>query len=283
MKVNKKLNTIYIISKGRPWCTTAQTLIKINYPGEWFIVCGTNDETIPEYQKTWGKERILIFDWHEEVKTTDTLDNFGFDKMPSGATPVRNAVRRISESRGEIRHWQFDDDYTRFSKTNRDLTKNIKMTGKEFEIELSRLASFANKGKLANVGFCLGHEAFPATAIVNYSKRVFNAHNLPNDEKLFVKWRGRMNDDLINAIEVYQKGKIEMAFHWLNLTLKETQKEKGGLSDIYKNEGTVRKTAYVIMINPKGVRLSIKFGRYHHAVSWQKIVPKLLHEKHARV
>lgn len=85
------LNTIYIISKGRPQCKTAETLTRLNYPGQWFIVCGTNDETLPEYQKRWGEDRVLVFDWKDETTRTDTLDNFGFEVMPSGAVPVRNA------------------------------------------------------------------------------------------------------------------------------------------------------------------------------------------------
>lgn len=36
------VNTIYIMSKGRPECVTAQMLSRIHYPGSWFIVCGDN-------------------------------------------------------------------------------------------------------------------------------------------------------------------------------------------------------------------------------------------------
>ena len=53
----EKLNTIYIISKGRPQCHTARTLTEMNYPGPWFIVCGNNDETLEEYKA--DKERII--------------------------------------------------------------------------------------------------------------------------------------------------------------------------------------------------------------------------------
>ena len=97
------IDTIYIISKGRPKCTTAKTLEKIGYPGEWFIVCGNNDETLQEYRDMWG-ERVIVFDWYEEIKRTDTLDNFGFESMASGAVPVRNATCDIARSRGERRH-----------------------------------------------------------------------------------------------------------------------------------------------------------------------------------
>lgn len=277
-----KLNTIYIISKGRPRCLTGEVLKKMNYSGEWFIVCGNNDETIPEYQKIWGKKRIIVFDWLSEAKESDLLDNFGIENMSSGAVPVRNAVRKISAERGELRHWQLDDDYYSFKHITKDFKRNyVIRNGKFFENELYRIASFAHKAKLSNTGFCLGMESFPSDAN-KFGSRVFNAHNLPSTEDLFTTWRGRMNDDLINAIEVYHKGRKEMSFKFISLILKPTQSEAGGNSDIYKDWGTIRKTAYAVMIEPNAVKLVIKFGRYHHLVNWRKLTPKTIREEYAR-
>ena len=89
-----ELSTVYIISKGRPQCHTARTLERIDYPGEWFIVCGNNDETLEQYLANWGEEHVKVFDWYDEVKRTDTMDNFGFGSMPSGACPVRETPRQ---------------------------------------------------------------------------------------------------------------------------------------------------------------------------------------------
>lgn len=282
-EINKKLNTIYIISKGRPQCKTAQTLMKMDYPGEWFIVCGNNDDTIPQYQEKWGKDKILVFDWYEEVKNSDLLDNFGIENMPSGAIPVRNATRKISFDRGELRHWQFDDDYVYFRHINKDLTAHITINnGNFFESELNKLAQYAYDTSLTNIGFCLPMEAFPEL-VKTVSKRVFNAHNMPTDEKLFMKWRGRLNDDLINALDVHHLGKNEMSFKFMQMQLPPTQLEKGGLTDIYKQEGTVRKTAYAILIEPNVTKLVIRFGRYHHEVNWVQISPKLIRESYAKM
>lgn len=281
--INKQLNTIYIISKGRPNCITAKTLKRMNYPGEWYIVCGNNDNTIPEYKKNWGEDKILVFDWYEETKESDLLDNFGVNKMSSGAVPVRNATRKIAFERGEIRHWQFDDDYVGFYRVNKNMKKNHRIVdGKEFEYELNKLATFANNAHLANIGFCLGHEAFPSGA-KQISKRVFNAHNMTTDKDIFVKWRGRMNDDLINALDVFNNGKIEMSFKFMSLVLAPTQSDKGGNTDIYQQTGTIRKTAYAVLIEPKVTKLVVKFGRYHHEVNWKQICPKLIRETYAKI
>lgn len=276
-----ELNTIYIISKGRPMCKTAQTLEKMDYPGEWFIVCGNNDETLNDYLMLW-EEHVIVFDWYEEIKHTDPLDNFGFETMASGASPVRNATCDISRSRGERRHWQFDDDYNGFYKVVKGQNRKERMDGQMLYDTLLEIAEFADRCKLNNAGISLGTmESHPAKR-KRYGKRVFNAHNLPTDEKLFMRWRGRMNDDLINAIEVYRNGGFEMQFKYANLTMAKSQKEEGGLTDLYQAEGTVRKTAYPILLAPNAVKLVIKYGRYHHQCNWDHLCPKMLDEKWRR-
>lgn len=277
-----QFNTIYIISKGRPNCTTAKTLTKLNYPGQWFIVCGTNDTKLQEYIETWGKERILIFDWHEQIKDTDTLDNFGFEKMPSGAVPVRNATFKISQGREELRHWQFDDDYNNFRVFRPSQNKYVNVTGQQLEDVLFEIAKFGYNAKARNCGFALASETFPNVAF-QVGSRVFNAHNMPSTDDLFMKWRGRMNDDLINAMEVSQLGGREFSFKFLSLTMAPSQSEQGGLTDIYKDEGTVRKTAYAVVIAPNAVKLVIKFGRYHHSVNWNKLKVKIISPKYVKV
>lgn len=277
----KKLNTIYIISKGRPKCTTARTLTKMKYPGEWFIVCGNNDETLDEYRENWG-EHVLVFDWYDEITRTDTLDNLGFENMASGACPVRNATRAISAARGELRHWQFDDDYNSFRHVNSDLSKCVKFKdGEEFQSWLLALAEFGYSASMRNIGFPPSSETYPDHG-KTFGKRVFNAHNLPSTEDLFVPWVARMNDDTINAINCWRNGGYEMSLRCMNMNMPPTQMEDGGLSDIYRAEGTVRKSAYPILVAPNAAKLVVRFGRYHHKVDWSKLAPKLLHEKWVR-
>lgn len=274
----EQLNTIYIISKGRPQCRTARTLAKMDYPGEWFIVCGNNDDTLEEYRKAWGGH-VLIFDWYEEVKHTDTLDNFGFETKASGACPVRNATMKISKGRGELRHWQFDDDYNDFHRINETFSKMRRFnSGREFEDWLFNLAKLGYAARMRNVGFPPGSETFVDNCFT-FSGRVFNAHNLPSTDDLFIPWVGRMNDDLINAINCWRIGGYEMSIRAMNMTMPSTQSEGGGLSEMYIADGTVRKSAYPVLIAPGATKLIKKFGRYHHHVDWSKLRPKLLHEK----
>ena len=277
----ENINTIYIISKGRPNCTTARTLEKMSYPGEWYIVCGNNDETLDEYKSNWGEDRVLVFDWYDEITRTDTMDNFGFETMPSGAVPARNATSAISWGRGEKRHWQFDDDYTSFARTDFDALKNRTIKDGQLLFDsLYSIAEFGLKTGLPNVGFGLSSSAFPRVS-KKFQRRVFNAHNMSSDPAIFKRWRGRLNDDIINAIDV-NKDNLEYSFNFMSLTTTETQKERGGLTEFYNDVGTVRKTAYGVLASPAQCKMVIRFGRYHHKVSWSKICPKLIREEFKR-
>lgn len=277
-----KLNTIYIISKGRPQCLTAQTLEKLEYPGEWLIVCGNNDETLPAYQKRW-RWRVRVFDWRDEITRTDAMDNFGFEDKESGVTPARNAVRKISLSRGESRFWLFDDDYAGFSKYNPASNKNEQIRdGRILYDAMRKIAEFGYTAHMANIGFSIaGPESHPGAAL-RPSYRVFNAHNLPTEENLFVPFAGRLNEDVVAAVNVWRLGGYEISVRFLQVHMRATQAHPGGLTGLYLEDGTARKTAYAILAAPSAARLVYRFGRYHHSVAWGKLRPKLLDEKWRR-
>ena len=67
------INTIYIFSKGRPECITANTLNRIDYTGEWFICCQEDDETLNEYIENWGKEKVLTYDYYKYLPDGYTI------------------------------------------------------------------------------------------------------------------------------------------------------------------------------------------------------------------
>lgn len=66
------------------------------------------------------------------------------------------------------------------------------------------------------------------------------------------------------------------------LTQKTTQKNKGGMSDVYNASGTYLKSFYSVMIMPSAVtvqEMGDKHRRIHHNVEWDYCVPKILNEK----
>lgn len=279
-----KINTIYIISKGRPQCLTAKALEKIHYPGKYFIVCGNNDETLPEYYRNWG-DKVIVFDWYEEIKTTETLDNFGFEKKGSGACPVRNAVRKISWDRGEIRHWQFDDDFTGFNRYDGSTGKNKTIKdGKILFSTMYRIAEFAYKADLCNISFMSSTiKTAPSQRFIPDWRSVMT-HNQSSDPEKWVKWTGRGCDDLIHSFDVMNQGRVELSVRYLQLSMDmgagaNTDKNTGGLEMFRNNDGTIRRSAYEYLVMPGIVKLKYRKGMYGNTTKWSYIRPRLIHEK----
>lgn len=270
-----KLNTLFVISKGRPKCTTAHLLQRIGFPGDWYIVCGSNDETVPQYEANYPGH-VLVFDFGKEFGQTDTMDNFGLAKS-SGACPARNATAKIAAKMGLKRHWQFDDDYTGFNVYDPARGKNrTSCDGPTIYEVMKAIASFADSVGASNAGFTVATMECRPDNRMAVARRVFNAHNMPVWGDEFVKWTSRMNDDLINAVSVAKRGGYEAQFKFAGIAMKPSQQEDGGLSDLYREEGTVFKTAYAVMANPSSVKLVRRFGRWHHSMNASTTFPKVV-------
>lgn len=272
-----KFNTIYIVSKGRPNCLTANTLISIDYPGEWFIVCGDNDETIPEYIERYGEDRIMVFNFQEAFDDCDMLDNLELT-IPSGAVPAHNQVQKISRDRGELRHWQLDDDITSFYIKHPIKRNNLKLNGDVLYKYFTKIAEYGYKANLSNVGFSTPVEGRPETMYLK-GTRVYNMHNFPSEDDKYIKLRGRLCEDIIQPIDSLRNGRYSLAFRFLTFNMPVTESLNGGNTDLYNKQGLERKAGYGVMVSPIGVKLSYNYDRLHHYINWNVIKPMVLDEK----
>lgn len=272
---SEPLATVYIISYHRPHCQTAQTLRDIHYPGPWYIVCGDNDETIPDYITNFGSDKVLVFDHAAYTSRTDLMDALSPD-TPTGASPARNATADISASRGEHRHWQLDDDYRAFRIYRPSLHCPVYLDGQELYNLFTRLAQYADTANLANLG--INWRANPATIHQPWTHQeyVVNAHNLKSP--LEIPWRGRMLDDLIHTLDDYRHGRPEISLCAAQVDMPLTTTNVGGNTDLYEQETTFRKCCYGLMVNPAAVRIISKYGRYHWRIDWTKAAPRILSE-----
>ena len=64
---------------------------------------------------------------------------------------------------------------------------------------------------------------------------------------------------------------------------KQTQSNKGGMTDIYINQGTYVKSFYTVMMMPSSVKVglmgnSMETKRLHHIINWNNTVPKIIKE-----
>ena len=276
-----EFNTMYIISKGRPNNYTANTLIDLNYKGEWYLVCGDNDETVDDYIENYGKDKVIIFDFDDEYEKNIFNDNFKKGTVPSGATPAHNACINISNKRGEKRHWQLDDDISSFQIRNPKNRRNVKVNGRTLEKYTSLVSEFAYKTNLGNVGFVPTAHSFPEN-MLRKLPLVYNMHNLSSEYDKCFWWRGRLFEDYTLSIDTYFRKQLQFAFQFINFNMPKTETLEGGNTEYFQKVGLERKASYGVLIAPNAVRLSYDYGRYHHHVKWNRLKPMLLHEKWQR-
>ena len=276
-----EINTIFILSKGRPQCTTAKTLEGLGYKGEWWILCGNNDDRLEEYKRNWG-DKVLVFDWYKKVLECDLMDNF--KGRLSGVTPARNVAKDIAKGMGKKRFWEFDDDFLGFKRTNLSKNKNEKIVnGDELEELLYQASLFGYRARATNIGFSF---SFIECNPINYDKfnfRVYGTHNLSTDESIFEPYTGRTNEDINNPIDLARKGKYSFQFRFMQVLTRASRKESGGLTELYKQDGSIKRAAYSIMRCPSCCRLVFDKYGWHDHINYKDLVPKFIDERYKKV
>ena len=92
----------------------------------------------------------------------------------------------------------------------------------------------------------------------------------------------RMNDDITTSLINGMRGKLYYTYMPVMVYVDPTQVQHGGMTDIYKKNGTYRKSFYSVMCCPSCVKVSsmgITGYRIHHEINWNNAVPKLLSER----
>lgn len=71
----------------------------------------------------------------------------------------------------------------------------------------------------------------------------------------------------------------------VGLEQKTTQTNSGGMTEMYKSEGTYVKSFYSVMASPSSVKINLmgnKNKRMHHVISWGHTVPKIIKESYKK-
>lgn len=276
-----ELNTIFILNYKRKRIYTIETLENIGYDGKIVILLQKGDPYIEDIKTVYGMDyEIEIIDREEYIVPDYNFDNFEDRKC---VYPNRNLSRKIAEKRGLKRYWLFDDDYTRFAmKTSKGKTRVIN-NGETLKQLFSAISSFGYKIGAANVGFV---QAVAPYDKYDTRKKVYNFHNLPSDPKLFVEFRGRTNEDMVQGIEGNMRGKIILSFCNVRGLAKPPEEQTGGLTEIYSQDGQYNKSYYAVLAHPGISKIAMQFKtltRYYHKVNLSKIAPKIVPAKYKRV
>ena len=95
------------------------------------------------------------------------------------------------------------------------------------------------------------------------------------------KFIGRINEDVNTYTHEQSKGLLMGTIPMVSLTQKTTQKNKGGMTDIYLDNGTYVKSFYTVIFSPSCCTIKPMGDtnkRLHHSINWENAVPKIIKE-----
>ena len=103
---------VFILTHGRPDnVLTLKTLQKCGYTGKVFFIVDNEDNTIDQYVKNFGRERVIVFRKKDVADMCDEGNNFDERRT---ILMARNACFDIAKVLGIKYFMQLDDDYYGF-------------------------------------------------------------------------------------------------------------------------------------------------------------------------
>lgn len=271
---------VFILTNGRPdKVITLNTLLESGYTGKYYIVIDDLDKTGDKYKELYG-DHVVVFDKMDIARRYDTGDNF--DDMRS-IFYARNACFEIAKELGIEYFIQLDDDYTyfayRFDSEYHFIYKKIKDINFVFE-EMCKLydKTGALTVAMAQGGDFLGGVGGLGRDIKTKRKAM---NSFICSTKRPFQFVGRVNEDVNTYTLMGTKGELILTVNVIGLNQLTTQKNKGGMSELYIDNGTYLKSFYTVMYALSCAKISILNStnkRIHHKIKWNNCAAKILRE-----
>lgn len=257
---------------------TYRTLRKHGYTGRIVIVIDNEDPGREEYLRRFG-DQVYVFDKQAVAEQTDSGDNLGTRR---GVIYARNANFDIARELGIEYFIQLDDDYTDFRYRRDSLGRDV--TGLRYIHSLDRvfeiLVDFYRVSGVTSVALAQGGDFIGGQGRDRPSRKVMNSFVCGLDRPF--KFVGRINEDVNTYVVLGSQGRLFLTHMDISLQQTQTQKNSGGMTELYLDNGTYVKSFYSVMYHPSSVRVNVlkdrKNPRLHHRVSWRNTVPQIIKE-----
>jgi hypothetical protein len=276
----------FILTHGRPDnVRTYSALKRSGYTGKIYLIVDDEDTTLPEYEKKYGKQ-VIIFSKDEISKTFDQADNFTDRRS---IVYARNACFDIAKGLG-IRYFiQLDDDYSSFSyKFDNNLEqkeRGIKQLDKVFDALVDYYKNIpALTIAMAQGGDFLGGDKGRFKKNLHLMRKAMNSFICDTTRPF--KFIGRINEDVNTYVRLGSVGELFLTVPNVKISQQTTQKNKGGMTELYLDSGTYIKSFYTVMVHPSSVKISEmgeKNRRIHHHIQWNNTVPRIIEEKYKKI
>jgi hypothetical protein len=272
---------VFILTNGRPdnVCTYL-TLRKAGYTGKIYLIVDDLDEAKGKYREKYGKE-VIVFDKKGMDKTFDIGDNFNTFR---GVIYARNANFEIAKNLGIKYFMQLDDDYSSFYyRFDSDMEYSPKGI-KKLDVVFSAMTKFFIDSGAYSIAMAQGGD-FIGGGQSSYSKNIMLKRKLMNSFIFStdkpIQFIGRINEDVNLYTRLASSGLLFFTLNQVSLSQKTTQKNSGGMTELYLDSGTYVKSFYSVIYHPSSVTIKMmgqSHRRLHHSVNWKNTVPLILRE-----
>lgn len=270
---------VFILSHGRPESVvTVQSLQRSNYTGKWYIIVDNEDDLLYNYIDIFGKDKIIVFDKAQAALMTDTCENSG---KRNAVVFARNKCFDIAKELKLNYFLELDDDYTRFEYRYEQEGKLMTQLITDFDSVAEQMIEFLETSGALTVAFSQGGDFIGGVESQNFRKKIvrkaMNSFFCKVDRPF--QFFGLINEDVNTYVTLGNRGDLFLTYSPLSLIQGVTQRNTGGLTDIYLDLGTYQKSFYSVVCSPSCVCVNMmgdKHQRIHHKVDWDSCCPKIL-------
>lgn len=281
---------VFILTHARPNNQkTIKALLNSGYTGDYYLIVDDEDNEKEKYKEIY-KEKVIIFNKQDWFDKTDSFDNL---QKKNSVVYARNANFDIALKMGLDYFWQLDDDYTQFRYTfdekNKYITSQSKI--KSMDLILQSMIEYMDNTNISCLAFSqggdfIGGEGSNVSKVTERGGMVRKVMNsfLFNTKKP-IKFIGRMNDDVNTYVDLSVKGTLLYTVGKLRLEQAQTQSSEGGLTDMYLEMGTYKKSFYTVLCQPSCVlikEMGVTNKRLHHSIKWNSTTPMLISDRHKK-
>lgn len=276
----------FILTHGRADnVMTYKTARKAGYTGRIVLVLDDEDEQLEQYFAIYGKENCYVFNKQKYIDTCDAIQK-GDHRCILYA---RNACFDIAQELGYKYFIELDDDYYEFSwkfdERGRFKQRHILNLNFVWRMMLEYFIScpFTSLA-MAQCGDFIGGKDNQLAKTIGTKRKAMNSFICSTDRRF--EFKGRYNDDVNTYTRLSQQGYIFLTLVQVVINQEQSQKNEGGMTEVYKADGTYSKSFSSVVVCPSAVKLAMMGGlnrRIHHNVDWKYVAPKIIDAKYKKL
>lgn len=275
---------VFILTHGRADnVETYKTLRDCGYTGKIYLVIDDEDEQEQRYRENYGAQ-IVQFCKEEYLQKSMCINP---DKPRKVILYARNACFDIAKQLGITHFVEMDDDYTTFMFRYEDNGRLRSVKTRHLDKVVTAFFDFLECADIQSVAFSQGGDLLGGLqgdwSTMRIKRKAMNSFFCITDKP--IEFIGAINEDVNTYITKGNKGALFFSVLRFILLQGETQKNTGGMSETYIDNGTYVKTFPTVMLNPSCVKVAAMRStraRIHHKINWKNAVPKILNEKYRK-